>query len=1035
MTANIVVLIALAEEHDVFTELFPPLSEDVSTSRNVRLRHEIEHDEFTLTSVLATEMGADAATDSIYSCLSDLEPDLVVCLGIAGSLSSDANLADVCVSNKIIDVLHNSKIADVPTRRRRIAHGQSKTRVKAPASKATTLQLSSRSFSVVPNLQAACRFLRSHPLQSNLYQALLDGFSDRWERLSLKHDLAALGILNDQVNEFHVGPIVCGPVSVSREFNNQLKDIDRKVLAIETESGGVFRVCADKGIPALTIRGISDKADKNKSTLETSLKSDLRYLAMQNACAFLQAMLKNKAFLDEASRHASQRTETKQMPSDDSSPQNHFRVAQDAINTYLEKASADFKSRPVSAPLPLPRIRRASLSEAVGDADETPLSIFDALSEDRRVFIKIPRSYPEKHLAWYVAASLLNNEIDGKQILPVVLDADAVTPPRRTLRNEIGEALWKALDDPTFRSVLIVSEPDFDSATKSHFLTQNLAELGSIPIIVVSKAESPIETIDAFKIANGLTEYLTASMPLAEIANYLEKAFDMVPEEADVVATRLDDTFSKFRLHTHPAYFIGLQETVLDDLIAANQRAELIQLAVDGILTFVVANDSSLSKLSRTSREEFLSELSFAMRVRKESFTKVDLIGRAESFGKRKALELDPIEFVRGFFLFGLLNDVGGKVEFSLPFLEAFLLSELLRMDPGSAKEYFNPSQDDFDQFTFDLYCELGADECVVNHIVEFAVNALSACEDVPNILSGKAVVPRALSSSAAMVALAKQMGEATEKMTGEPSSPNIRQEKQRLVDAREAVSERVGAEKNAIRKAPPEEAKAEFKMLDDLSISCTLLATMIGSGAERLEGVPKRRIAALLLTSSERFLHMWTKNRNRINFDHIRQNILSDDSIKGLIETLDLFEDRQEEVRKSLSLFVDDQELRLLTGPLATILHRTAIYAGVRNLRPVVTSAKPKNNMEEILRAVWLMEIDANLGKDATKKAFRGFKGASLVRLTTASHFMWRIFWHHWRMGSRVSFAETAKAVLAPMGLVTADEHKSKMLSGHRSS
>ena len=50
MSTNIVVLLALPTEHDVFKQHFPVLSgRDVSTGSLVRLEHYIEHDGFTLT--------------------------------------------------------------------------------------------------------------------------------------------------------------------------------------------------------------------------------------------------------------------------------------------------------------------------------------------------------------------------------------------------------------------------------------------------------------------------------------------------------------------------------------------------------------------------------------------------------------------------------------------------------------------------------------------------------------------------------------------------------------------------------------------------------------------------------------------------------------------------------------------------------------------------------------------------------------------------------------------------------------------------
>src|SRR5689334_2455681 len=93
-TVNVVVLLALAEENDRFLEMFPS-NGDVSTDTLVRLTHDFGVRGYTLTSVLAANMGSDLAGSAAYAACEDLHPDLVVCVGIAGGLSDDLNLGDV----------------------------------------------------------------------------------------------------------------------------------------------------------------------------------------------------------------------------------------------------------------------------------------------------------------------------------------------------------------------------------------------------------------------------------------------------------------------------------------------------------------------------------------------------------------------------------------------------------------------------------------------------------------------------------------------------------------------------------------------------------------------------------------------------------------------------------------------------------------------------------------------------------------------------------------------------------------------------
>ena len=582
-------------------------------------------------SILASDMGADAAAVSLDSALTDLDPDLVICLGIAGSLNDDAMLGDVCLSSQIVDVLNNSKVVDQPIRRRKPTHQRPKNRSKVQT--AIRTELSPRTYIVDEQLSAAPRFLRSQPLQASVLADLVKSLGERWSKFTDDEPKAAELVNAARTPEFHVGPIVCGPVTVSKGFKDRLRDHNRKILAVETESGTVFRVCEARRIPSVTIRGISDYADKNKTRLEQDLKDTLRRIAMANACDFFSAMLRNVMFLRAAVEHAQPGNAVTHMPVDDE--ELLFLNSRSAIQAHLERASAEYKNRPLDAPLPIPRVRRAAPGEDADEYHSSPRSVFEALNEDRRIFIKIPRSYPEANVAWYLGASLLQHGIDGKQIVPLVVDAQDIRPPAHTFVRELG-VLATALERQNIQPVIIINEPEFDSDSRTKFLSDQIKSLGSVATIIVSKLEAPVETIDTFKVAGGFTDYLTASVPLAEIAGFLEKAFEMPPEEADVVATRLDDTFSKFRLHTHPAYFIGLQETAIEALIDANQRAELIQLAVDGILSFVVANDKSEFRVSRTTREEFLTELAVDLRIEKRAISKASFVARVEAFAEQK---------------------------------------------------------------------------------------------------------------------------------------------------------------------------------------------------------------------------------------------------------------------------------------------------------------------------------------------------------------------------------------------------------------
>lgn len=1008
-TANIVMIVALPEEYDAVCSNFP-VNCDLTNGQIVRVEHESPSDKFRLFSVLSENMGSENAMCATQSAITDLAPDVVICIGIAGGLTDDTEIGDVCVSNEIIDVLQNNKIFD------------KKTGPTGPK-----IGLNPKPYTVDNRLHASFRFLRSRPDRKSEFLNWVSESDKRKIIISTENkDLV------EQSTKLHVGPIVCGPVSTSKSFNSQLIEMNRKVLCIETESGGVFRACVESKLKAITIRGISDLADANKNLITKKNQTDNRALAVENALGILKVQLADPEFIRIAIDQADIRNGKIPLESKSYTPETVLAACEKSIKLYLDQISPEYKNRSDDVLLPIPRAHKIAPDEDGEVSNEhLPELIIDALIAERTVYLKPPRSFPDGSLAWSVALSILKEELNLKQALPLVIQAADLTPPNNTLSRALGfEYDVDQLQD-VFEPVFIINDPDFRSKTKMKFLVDTLSAFDNPYILIISKSETPVGAIDAFKADLGLVDYVTAAVPFKEIAIYLEKALELDPAEADVAATRLNDTFTKFRLNTHPAYFIGIQENTISALINANQRAELIQLAVDGLLTFVVASDTSEVVLGRTFREEFLAELAYEIKVNKRSFDKVSLVAMAEEFAQARALEVDSLSFVDGFFRFGLLNIAPGTVSFSLPFLEAYLLSQRLIGRSDDAAAYFNPESEDFDHFSFDLYCERGAAQSVIARVHSYLDTTLSQCTDDKDVFEAKEVKPRVIGAPKAIVGLAEEMAGVIDKISKRGTSEVVRAEKQRLIDARETVRTEVGGRKKERRQSLSEETRAEFDRLDRLSQSLSVVATMIGSGAERLDAKTKHSLAKKMLKVAERFLHYWTLDRMRINFADLREELLSEKSIEELIDQFDLFDDNRDEIRNSLSLFIDDQELKLLSGPLATILDRISSLAGVRSLKPIVDELGTDSQVEALIRGSWYMDVESGQGKKILKKALQNYKGSSLFRLVLTNHLMWRVFWHHWQKKSRIAFVDMAKYSLKPMGLITDERHEEKMLKG----
>ncbi|MBS1004675.1 5'-methylthioadenosine/S-adenosylhomocysteine nucleosidase family protein [Acetobacter thailandicus] len=270
---RILAIIALDEEYDIFLQKFPTIR-DECTDTQLRFEHDSGNTDIRLFSVLSTKMGAKSSAFSTEAAIKSFDPHAVVVVGIAGGITDDVKLGDVCISNEVIDVLHNNKFSDL----------------EKDGDNQSIVRFSPDFHQVDAEYISTFTFLKIHPSLRKIY--------GKWqEEATLNASLLEIPNNNTPYN-MHIGPIVCGPVSSSKAFNEKLKGINRKFIALETESGGVFSWCEQYKKPAIAIRGISDMADAHKGTLESSSSGNYRALAMENAISILKAQMENSRFFD-----------------------------------------------------------------------------------------------------------------------------------------------------------------------------------------------------------------------------------------------------------------------------------------------------------------------------------------------------------------------------------------------------------------------------------------------------------------------------------------------------------------------------------------------------------------------------------------------------------------------------------------------------------------------------------------------------------------------------------------------------------------
>jgi len=205
-------------------------------------------------------------------------------------------------------------------------------------------------------------------------------------------------------------------------------------LAIETESGGIFEESTVRRLPAITIRGISDYADLHKNALENSSRGLVRHIAAANAASFLKLQLANRRFADVIAQYRQQRNVEQTTSSCISTAADNdvmclVQQIEEEVDSKLRELSPEYRLQPKGYRLPIPRVRHQKYTVGIDKShDSDPIEVREALTT-RTLILTVPRNYPDNSLAWVLADELLTSEISGKQIIPVVVDANAIRPP------------------------------------------------------------------------------------------------------------------------------------------------------------------------------------------------------------------------------------------------------------------------------------------------------------------------------------------------------------------------------------------------------------------------------------------------------------------------------------------------------------------------------------------------------------------------------------------------------------------------------
>ncbi|MAW89878.1 MAG: hypothetical protein CL574_02085 [Altererythrobacter sp.] len=268
---------------------------------------------------------------------------------------------------------------------------------------------------------------------------------------------------------------------------------------------------------------------------------------MRNASELLKIQIENQRFLNVCLRHRMLRADSEEaqlFPQHKVGPSAVAKL-EIGIRQTLSERSPEFKAKPDSFYLPIPRLRKVNLADPTLETEPSkPTDLIECLKQDKRILVRLQRTYPSAALGWSLAYSIIRQQLGGKTALPYVVSGDALNPPHSGFKQLLHPSFEKCANSPEFARVIIIEEPLFHLKNRMRFLDEQLGDLDAY-VIVITKAEDAVTATDDLTKNNGFSSDNLAPVSLSETAYFLEKAFDMPAMEADAVAMRLDDTFRK----------------------------------------------------------------------------------------------------------------------------------------------------------------------------------------------------------------------------------------------------------------------------------------------------------------------------------------------------------------------------------------------------------------------------------------------------------------------------------------------------------
>jgi hypothetical protein len=399
-----------------------------------------------------------------------------------------------------------------------------------------------------------------------------------------------------------------------------------------------------------------------------------------------------------------------------------------------------------------------------------------------------------------------------------------------------------------------------------------------------------------------------------------------------------------------------------------------------------------------------------------------------KEYSSRYDFALNINEFIQSFINNGILHEREDRIQFSINFIQNYLLAERLASEPVAAERYFNPSLTEVDFGTFELYAEIGLSKNVLEdilrrlnaHVSRFSerVGATDYSKYIEDrspgsyknsghyLVNGQ-IKPSLLMSLERSINYQRRVEKAAKDLIGTDS--NL-EGKQKILDLCHRA-----AEEASVKFVQDPQNEARDSIRSEIARDWMMAIVLLGSAAEELGADVKRKLASEIVQLAALISNDWLCQIAKHDFQVIKSNLVAEllENERNLTNQIG-----EKDAVKFVDMVVSMVEMQIYSMPFDSLISTIADNARNKVLFESVKNVIPNDIVEELFFSLWKMELRDLDGFDAFKSTLTRLPKDKFLRMLVATYLVNRAYWYRGSETGRGIFASAVDATLKPLKL-----------------